>query len=67
MRLNAHSRSGDVIHNEDETLLRVYLRGRPIVLNIPSAVVDNYDVNEVAKPPAERLKLDWVKKQLFNI
>lgn len=55
-----HFRTSDVTLDETEGILRMYLRGRPVVLNIPTAVSDTYDINEVVKPPSERLKLDWV-------
>lgn len=48
------------MYNDNDGTLRMYLRGRPIVLHAPTSIVDSYDVNTVAKAPMERLKLDWV-------
>ncbi|XP_077290985.1 echinoderm microtubule-associated protein-like 2 isoform X2 [Arctopsyche grandis] len=47
-------------YNDDDGTVRMFLRGRPIVLHAPSAVLDTYDLNKVAPPPHTKLKLDWV-------
>lgn len=38
----------------------MYLRGRPIVLHAPSAIMEEFDITKVATAPSSRLKLDWV-------
>uniref|UniRef100_A0A1B6EW60 Uncharacterized protein n=1 Tax=Cuerna arida TaxID=1464854 RepID=A0A1B6EW60_9HEMI len=50
----------DAAYNEEEGALRMYLRGRPVILYAPSPLVDNYDITKVATPPHSKLKLDWV-------
>ena len=50
----------DASYNEEEGSLRMYLRGRPVVLYAPTNVADNYDITKVAPPPQAKLKLDWV-------
>lgn len=50
----------DALYNDEEGTLRMYLRGRPVVLYAPSPLVDNYDITKVATPPHSKLKLDWV-------
>ncbi|XP_054261593.1 echinoderm microtubule-associated protein-like 2 isoform X3 [Macrosteles quadrilineatus] len=50
----------DAAYNEEEGTLRMYLRGRPVVLYAPSPLVDSYDITKVAPPPHHKLKLDWV-------
>ncbi|KAL1138870.1 hypothetical protein AAG570_008932 [Ranatra chinensis] len=51
---------GDAIYNEEEGALRMYLRGRPVVLYAPSDMATNYDITKVATAPQSKLKLDWV-------
>ncbi|XP_049825884.1 echinoderm microtubule-associated protein-like 2 isoform X2 [Aethina tumida] len=50
----------DTTFNEEDGSLKVYLRGRPIVLHAPTEYADSYDLMKVAAPPSQRLKLDWV-------
>lgn len=46
--------------NEEDGTIRMFLRGRPIILYAPSDVVDSYDPSKVAPPPHAKLKLEWV-------
>ncbi|XP_018904469.2 echinoderm microtubule-associated protein-like 2 isoform X3 [Bemisia tabaci] len=50
----------DASYNEDDGSLRMYIRGRPVVLLAPSDVAENYNISKVAPPPQSKLKLDWV-------
>ncbi|KAK4886318.1 hypothetical protein RN001_002589 [Aquatica leii] len=50
----------EATYNEEEQSVRMYLRGRPIILHAPSALADNYDITKVATAPSQKLKLDWV-------
>ncbi|XP_073982208.1 echinoderm microtubule-associated protein-like 2 isoform X3 [Rhodnius prolixus] len=50
----------DAVYNEEEGTLKMYLRGRPVILYAPSDLISNYDVTKVAAPPQQRLKLEWV-------
>lgn len=38
----------------------MYLRGRPIILYVPSEMCDSYEITKVSTAPAQKLKLDWV-------
>ena len=38
----------------------MFLRGRPIILYVPSEMGDSYDITKVTTAPAQKLKLDWV-------
>ncbi|KAJ3659306.1 hypothetical protein Zmor_011002 [Zophobas morio] len=55
--------------NEEEKTVRMFLRGRPIILYVPSEMGDSYDITKevgsyditkVTTAPAQKLKLDWV-------
>ncbi|XP_075233880.1 echinoderm microtubule-associated protein-like 2 isoform X2 [Lycorma delicatula] len=50
----------DATYNDEEGSLRMYLRGRPIVLYAPTALADGYEITKVATAPHQKLKLDWV-------
>ncbi|XP_043284107.1 echinoderm microtubule-associated protein-like 2 isoform X4 [Venturia canescens] len=50
----------DMKYNEAEGTVRMYLRGRPVVLYVPTPSVDTYDLHKVSTPPQSKLKLDWV-------
>lgn len=50
----------DASYNEEEGTLRMFLRGRPVILYAPTALADNYDITKVATAPHSKLKLDWV-------
>ncbi|CAG9788426.1 unnamed protein product [Diatraea saccharalis] len=46
-------------YNEEDGTMRMYLRGRPVVLYEPSDL-ENLDPAKVAPPPQNKLKLEWV-------
>jgi echinoderm microtubule-associated protein-like 1/2 len=50
----------DATYNEEEGYVRMFLRGRPVILHAPLAVAPSYDINKVATAPQQRLKLEWV-------
>ncbi|CAG2055365.1 unnamed protein product [Timema podura] len=52
------SRTRDASFNEEEGSVRIFLRGRPIVLYAPSELAESYDLNKVTTPPQTRLKLE---------
>ncbi|KAF2905825.1 hypothetical protein ILUMI_00361 [Ignelater luminosus] len=58
-RLKRYSTKEATYNDEDQTV-RMYLRGRPIILSAPTDVADNYDITKVATAPSQKLKLDWV-------
>ncbi|KAG9429148.1 echinoderm microtubule-associated protein-like 2 [Apis mellifera carnica] len=47
-------------YNEEENTVRMYLRGRPVVLYVPTPLTESYDLHKVSTPPQSKLKLDWV-------
>lgn len=57
---SANSSTRDATYNEEEKTLRMFLRGRPIILYAPSALADTYDITKVTTPPQSKLKLEWV-------
>ncbi|XP_046824221.1 echinoderm microtubule-associated protein-like 2 isoform X2 [Vespa crabro] len=50
----------DMQYNEEEGTVRMYLRGRPVVLYVPTSMIGHYDLHKVTTPPQSKLKLDWV-------
>ncbi|XP_039294135.1 echinoderm microtubule-associated protein-like 2 [Nilaparvata lugens] len=50
----------DATYNSEDGSLRMYLRGRPIVLYAPTPIADGYEITKVATAPHTKLKLDWV-------
>ncbi|KAM0732774.1 Echinoderm microtubule-associated protein-like 1 [Formica fusca] len=50
----------DMQYNEEEGTVRMYLRGRPVVLYVPTFMIESYDLHKVSTPPQSKLKLDWV-------
>ncbi|XP_072742626.1 echinoderm microtubule-associated protein-like 2 isoform X4 [Anoplolepis gracilipes] len=50
----------DMQYNEEEGTVRMYLRGRPVVLYVPTPMIESYDLHKVSTPPQSKLKLDWV-------
>lgn len=47
-------------YNEEEGTVRMYLRGRPVILYVPTSMMESYDLHKVSTPPQSKLKLDWV-------
>ncbi|XP_055316074.1 echinoderm microtubule-associated protein-like 2 isoform X2 [Sitodiplosis mosellana] len=47
-------------YNEDDGTVKMFLRGRPVILNATSDVKEIYDVTKVQPAPNKKLKLDWV-------
>ncbi|XP_030763624.1 echinoderm microtubule-associated protein-like 2 isoform X4 [Sitophilus oryzae] len=50
----------DAQYNEEEKTVKLYLKGRPIILYAPTEITDNYEITKVSTAPTQRLKLDWV-------
>ncbi|KAL1443206.1 hypothetical protein MTO96_030385, partial [Rhipicephalus appendiculatus] len=46
--------------NTEDGTVRMYLRGRPIVMHIPSEQLHDYSLMKVNSAPSQRLKLEWV-------
>ncbi|XP_033628901.1 77 kDa echinoderm microtubule-associated protein-like isoform X3 [Asterias rubens] len=51
--------SKDAQYNADEGWVRIYLKGRPVTLFMPTETT-NYSVKTKSEAPAEQLKLEWV-------
>ncbi|XP_050301345.1 echinoderm microtubule-associated protein-like 2 isoform X3 [Anthonomus grandis grandis] len=49
----------EATYNEEEKSLKMFLRGRPIILYAPTELSENYEVTKVNTAPVQRLKLDW--------
>jgi hypothetical protein len=55
----SHSSKDLVVYNKETGTIKLYIHGRPILLNIPSAhLTMDFDVK--IKAPKEQLKLEWV-------
>ncbi|KAI4463398.1 wd-40 repeat protein [Holotrichia oblita] len=52
--------SKDISYNDEEQTLKMYLRGRPIILAAPSTFAENYDITAIGPKPSKKLKLEWV-------
>jgi len=50
----------DATFNGEEGTLRLFMRGRPINLYLPNALVDNFNLSRVATAPLAKLRLEWV-------
>ncbi|XP_038071466.1 77 kDa echinoderm microtubule-associated protein-like isoform X3 [Patiria miniata] len=51
--------SKEALYNPDEGWVRIYMRGRPITMFMPTEAGD-FSVKAKQEPPAEKLKLEWV-------
>lgn len=40
--------------------MKLFLRGRPIVLHAPNDIKESFDIGKVQPAPNKKLKLDWV-------
>ena len=50
---------GGPVYSEVDGTVKMYLKGRPVVLHKPDDVVD-YDLNTPSQMPDKKLLLDWV-------
>jgi len=60
MSSNVKHGSKDATYNEEDQAIKMYLRGRPIILHGSSDLVEGYEITKVTTAPTQRLKLDWV-------
>lgn len=49
----------DAVYNDEDKTIKIYLRGRPVILYAPSDLAENYNISKVSTAPSRRLKLDW--------
>ncbi|GFT82787.1 echinoderm microtubule-associated protein-like 1 [Nephila pilipes] len=57
---NNNASTKDAVLMQEEGIVKLYLRGRPIALHIPTDYLQDYSLNKVNNPPSQRLKLEWV-------
>uniref|UniRef100_T1J5S7 HELP domain-containing protein n=1 Tax=Strigamia maritima TaxID=126957 RepID=T1J5S7_STRMM len=57
---NSRHGTKEAVYNSEEGYLKMYLRGRPIVMYAPSNCLQDFSLNKVNSLPTERLKLDWI-------
>ncbi|KAJ6218486.1 hypothetical protein RDWZM_009643 [Blomia tropicalis] len=50
----------DFFYNQVEGVIRFMLNDRPIIINIPTELLQTYTIKNVTSPPSQRLKLEWV-------
>lgn len=53
-------RTSRATYNEEDGTLKLFLRGRPIILDAPSDIRDSFNISKVQPAPNRKLKLDWV-------
>ncbi|XP_033102726.1 77 kDa echinoderm microtubule-associated protein-like isoform X3 [Anneissia japonica] len=58
-RSSASGPNKDAEFNADEGLVRIYMRGRPITVYVPSDI-ENFDISSKVAAPAEKLKIEWM-------
>ncbi|XP_064484609.1 echinoderm microtubule-associated protein-like 2 isoform X3 [Ornithodoros turicata] len=66
--LNLRSPSGTLLRhgtrdaqfNQEDGTIRMYLRGRPVVMHVPTDLLEDYSLTKVNSAPPQRLKLEWV-------
>ncbi|KAF8795097.1 Echinoderm microtubule-associated like protein [Argiope bruennichi] len=63
-----HARHGtkDAVLMQEEGIVKLYLRGRPIALHIPTDYLQDYSLNKVNNPPSQRLKLEWPHVRIWD-
>ncbi|CAG9860783.1 unnamed protein product [Phyllotreta striolata] len=54
-----HSKAKEMSFNDEEKFVKMFLRGKPIILYAPS-MQENFEMTKVSKTPSKKLKLDWV-------
>ncbi|XP_050729879.1 echinoderm microtubule-associated protein-like 2 isoform X5 [Eriocheir sinensis] len=59
---NAHGRHGarEAQYNVEEGVVKLYLRGRPLNLYVPTPLREDYNPAGTSAPPPAKLKLEWV-------
>ncbi|KFM61433.1 Echinoderm microtubule-associated protein-like 1, partial [Stegodyphus mimosarum] len=50
----------EAILMQEEGIVKMYLRGRPLAIHIPTEYLQDYSLNKVNNAPSQRLKLEWV-------
>uniref|UniRef100_A0A8C5SZS1 EMAP like 2 n=1 Tax=Laticauda laticaudata TaxID=8630 RepID=A0A8C5SZS1_LATLA len=58
--LSLHSKPKEAIFNAEDGYVKMFLRGRPIPMFVPDAVVATYSLDTKLELPHKKLKLDWV-------
>nr|XP_053656464.1 77 kDa echinoderm microtubule-associated protein-like [Cherax quadricarinatus] len=47
-------------YNPDEGVVKLYLRGRPLNLYVPTSIQETYSPTSPSSSPPAKLKLEWV-------
>lgn len=53
-------RAREAQYNIDEGVVKLYLRGRPLNLYVPTPLQETYNPTGPTSPPPAKLKLEWV-------
>lgn len=53
-------RAREAQYNIDEGVVKLYLRGRPLNLHVPTPLQETYSPSGATSPPPAKLKLEWV-------
>lgn len=56
----ANSRAREAQYNPDEGVVKLYLRGRPLNLYVPTSIQETYSPTSPSSSPPAKLKLEWV-------
>ncbi|XP_039218077.1 echinoderm microtubule-associated protein-like 2 isoform X5 [Crotalus tigris] len=59
-RSQSPSKPKEAIFNAEDGYVKMFLRGRPIPMFVPDAVVATYSLDAKLELPQKKLKLDWV-------
>lgn len=54
------SRAREAQYNPDEGVVKLYLRGRPLNLYVPTSIQETYSPTSPSSSPPAKLKLEWV-------
>uniref|UniRef100_A0A8C4RAU6 Uncharacterized protein n=1 Tax=Eptatretus burgeri TaxID=7764 RepID=A0A8C4RAU6_EPTBU len=66
LHLHRHLNNAKMIRNE-ENYVKMFVRGRPITMYLPSDLEGNYMLNNKVSLPQEKLKLEWVYPAYLTI
>ena len=43
-----------------EGILRIFIKGRPVNLYVPTTLSEGFDIKSAAQEPDENLRIEWV-------
>ncbi|CAL4066981.1 unnamed protein product [Meganyctiphanes norvegica] len=50
----------DIVYTKEEGSVRMYIKGKPVFFEVPTALQEEYDPKGDSSPPSKALKLEWV-------